>query len=165
MNRNEAESFAREVFAEYRRTHPLGCIVVREMTDSDLLDTRAWLLEEQNATGHSFYCNWKVIVDSRQEGYAFVACVNDRCVGLLVTDYGDGPSIIATRPGFRRLGIGHAMLAYSVKLARQHGKKTIEARCVTYAGEQLCRAFGFLPEETEQWTEQWTLQINGEGGL
>lgn len=137
--------FRRELESEHCRLHPLGSLIeMRKMTRTDLRETLDWLFEEQEATGHSFYCNRGVIVAAQKQGEAFVARSGDQCVecvGLLI-DSGHGPDIITTRPGYRRLGIGGAMLWHSMSIAKG---PTIEARCVTLEGEQLCSAFGFVP--------------------
>jgi GNAT superfamily N-acetyltransferase len=135
------DAFEQEIGAEYRRLFPLGRLTIRKATKDDLRETLQWLWQEQQKTGHSFYCNRQIIQRARAEGTMFVARVGKKCVGLLLDNH--GPEIVTTHPEYRRRGIGRALISYNVARARKRGDKEINAQCVTDAGEELCIAAGF----------------------
>lgn len=141
--REAAEKRAAKRAAKFFRNDPDASVRIRKMTGADLDETLGWMWEEMEATGRD--CLNKLwVVDAQGVGEAFVARYAGYCVGVLVVGRDFSPQIVATRPGYRRRGVGRALLAYSVRCALRRGQKAIKADCVTLKGRALCKAFGFV---------------------
>lgn len=124
-------------------------------TGEQLSAIKHWLLEEEQATGDGFYCNWNVIEDNFQRGRMAVMLIEELPIGFIIwyqSDLVAEISIAEVHPKYRRKGYGALMIEQFEKFMASDGIVALGLLCQPAESEKAWKKLGYKrrPDFTDQ---------------
>lgn len=106
-----------------------------------------WLITEKNITGHSFHCNWKIILSAFTDNRMAVITVDKIPVGFVIWYYTTKSTatldIIAIKPNRRNSGLGKKLIIHLVNYFKSTGIIAVDVECISDESEAFGRKLGF----------------------
>jgi GNAT superfamily N-acetyltransferase len=131
-------------------------IDIQLATNVHLDEVLAWLKQEQEETGESFYRNKEIIVDSFNASEMVCASVDNCVIGFgIFTRYSQGGScidIFEIHPAHRGKGYGRELAQHFIQMLSESRAHNISVKCAPHSSEGFWRKFGFTElENAKNW--------------
>ena len=127
-------------------------------TKKQLNEIEEWLIEERDATGEGFYCNWEAIASSFHKNELTTISINQKTIGFATLLYSQLNLVVELElleimPIFR--GKGYCRLLVSALFQRiiEKNAYVVKLQCAPKTSEPVWRHFGFtdFPNHGYKW--------------
>ena len=122
--------------------------IVRNPTNKHLEDIEKWLKEEEEVSGSSFICNWRIIEECYSEKRMIIMAKKNNVEAFFI--WSDGNKVVdcliaVVKPALRGQGLGSRFIGEVLKCLRQDfGVWAVELQCKPLQSESFWRLNGFI---------------------
>lgn len=128
--------------------------------NSELVYIEEWLIEERNASGEGFHCNWSIVKNFYDRKELAVLIADGKAVGFAcwrkTSELTGQINIFEIQPEFRSRGMGTFFTNKLLEYFLETNTYVIDLQCVPEISESFWRRFGFkdVPPNIHYWDRQ-----------